>query len=117
MTQPPDTTILSSAADLRTIHRGFQRGWELLASAMIFVVFVLAWQGAVVVGSISPLLLPPPLSVAARIIEDLGDGVVLRSLASTAAAMKNRQKRCSALACTTTAGRRSSTAIGMLSAK
>ena len=47
------------------------------------VAFVLLWQLVVVISGLPPFILPPPLSVATRFVQALGQGIIQPHLATT----------------------------------
>ena len=79
--------ILAADTALYAPERSRRRWLERAASGGIFVLFLILWQVAVQLGGISPLLLPPPLQVLARLLDDFHDEIYLTSLLSTASAM------------------------------
>ena len=85
--QDNSNAVLNSEAVLYVVARSHRRYWELGASCAIFVLLLIVWQAGVTLGTISPLLLPPPLAVGTRIVEDLGDAIFFRALISTGIAM------------------------------
>jgi NitT/TauT family transport system permease protein len=55
----------------------------VLPVAGALVVFVVAWQLAVVIGGLQPSILPPPLLVAERFVEAFAEGTIQPHLATT----------------------------------
>jgi NitT/TauT family transport system permease protein len=54
-----------------------------LPVAAALVVFVVAWQVAVVIGGLQPSILPPPLLVAERFVRAFAEGTIQPHLATT----------------------------------
>ena len=55
----------------------------VLPVAAALVVFVVAWQLAVVIGGLQPSILPPPLLVAERFVRAFAEGTIQPHLATT----------------------------------
>lgn len=54
-----------------------------LSVAGVFVVFLLAWKGLVVVTGLQPFILPPPETVAARFVDAWADGTMTPHVVAT----------------------------------
>ena len=61
-------------------RKGTARRWSMLITAAIFL---LAWQGAVLVFRLPAFILPTPLQVAERFLHALSEGSLLRHTAAT----------------------------------